>query len=116
MTTASTSSDETFQFGVDWLDQDDPDPNGPRAMPAHYDCTPVSPSTDCYVRTTGTITDNDPLPNVRVADAAASEGNDVVFTITMDAASSRSVVLRLHHPEQNTGTGRNATEGARAAP
>ena len=73
--------DETFTLEVNWLD------TGTNAMAAHY-LTGIS-----WVSTTGTITDNDALPNIRVADAAASEGNNVVFTITMDRVSSQNVVL-----------------------
>ena len=73
--------DETFTLEVNWLD------TGTNAMAAHY-LTGIS-----WVSTTGTITDNDALPNVSVADGAASERNNVVFTITMDRASSQNVVL-----------------------
>ena len=73
--------DETFTLEVNWLD------TGTNAMAAHY-LTGIS-----WVSTTGTITDNDALPNVSVADAAAGEGNNVVFTVTMDRVSSQNVVL-----------------------
>ena len=40
---------------------------------------------------TGTITDNDPTPTVTVADAAATEGDKVEFTVTLSAVSGRDV-------------------------
>ena len=73
--------DETFTLEVNWLD------TGANAMPAHY------LNNIGWVSTTGTITDNDALPNVTVADAAAGEGSNVVFTVAMDRPSSQSVVL-----------------------
>jgi Tol biopolymer transport system component len=44
---------------------------------------------------TGTIVDDDPLPSVTIGDASASEGDPVGFPITLSAASSRSVTVRL---------------------
>ena len=39
----------------------------------------------------GTITDDDPTPTVTVADAEATEGSPVVFTVTLSAVSGRDV-------------------------
>ncbi|HEX6025612.1 MAG TPA: Calx-beta domain-containing protein [Solirubrobacter sp.] len=44
---------------------------------------------------TGTIVDDDPTPSVTIANASASEGDPVGFPITLSAASSRSVTVRL---------------------
>jgi Tol biopolymer transport system component len=44
---------------------------------------------------TGTIVDDDPTPSVTIGDASASEGDPVGFPITLSAASSRSVTVRL---------------------
>ena len=41
----------------------------------------------------GTITDDDPLPTLSVADATAEEGEDLVFTATLSPASSRTVTV-----------------------
>ena len=90
-------ADETFTMVVNWLD------SGANAMPSHYHG--LTGVTD-----TGAITDNDPLPNVRIADAAASESNAVVFTVTMDRASSRAVTLDYTTKETGTGVG-HAIEG-----
>ena len=43
---------------------------------------------------TGTITDNDGAPTVRVADATAAEGERLVFAVTLRPASSREVTVR----------------------
>ena len=43
------------------------------------------------IKATGTITDNDPTPTVTVADAAATEGDKVEFTVTLSAVSGRDV-------------------------
>ena len=43
---------------------------------------------------TGTITDNDGAPTVRVADATAAEGERLVFPVTLRPASSREVTVR----------------------
>ena len=77
--------DETFTLEVNWLD------TGTNKMENHY-LNNIS-----WVSTTGTITDNDALPNVRVADAAANEGNDVVFTVTMDRPQQPGRCSGLRH-------------------
>ena len=43
------------------------------------------------IEATGTITDNDPTPTVTVADAEATEGDKVAFTVTLSAVSGRDV-------------------------
>ena len=43
---------------------------------------------------TGTIADDDGAPSLSVADAAAAEGSDVSFTVTLSAASGKSVTVR----------------------
>ena len=45
------------------------------------------------IEATGTITDNDPTPTVTVADAAATEGDKVEFTVTLSAVSGRDVAV-----------------------
>ena len=42
---------------------------------------------------TGTIIDDDPQPTLRIADASGSEGDGVAFTVTLSAASSRTVTV-----------------------
>ena len=42
---------------------------------------------------TGTITDDDGAPSLSVADAAAAEGSDVSFTVTLSAASGKTVTV-----------------------
>ena len=42
---------------------------------------------------TMTIEDDDPEPTLSVQDAAASEGEDVEFTVTLDPASGRQVTV-----------------------
>ena len=91
-------TDETFTLEVNWLD------TGTNKMAAHY-LTGIS-----WVSTTATITDNDPLPNVSVADAYAAEGDDVKFTVSIDRESSRDVTLSYTTDVTGTGTG-HAVEG-----
>ena len=43
---------------------------------------------------TGTIADDDGAPSLSVADAAAAEGSDVSFTVTLSAASGKPVTVR----------------------
>ena len=85
--------DETFTLEVNWLD------TGTDKMEPHY-LTGIS-----WVQTTGTITDNDPLPNVSVSDAAVAEGSSAVFTVTLDRASSRDVTLSYATAVTGTGVG-----------
>ena len=42
----------------------------------------------------GTIADDDGAPSLSVADAAAAEGSDVSFTVTLSAASGKTVTVR----------------------
>ena len=42
---------------------------------------------------TGTITDNDPLPEMSIADAGATEGDPIGFTVSLSAASGRTVTV-----------------------
>ena len=84
--------DETFTMEVNWLD------TGTNAMPSHY--RGLTGVTD-----TGTITDNDPLPNVSVSDVVVAEGSSAVFTVTMDRASSRAVTLSYATAVTGTGVG-----------
>ena len=42
-------------------------------------------------RATGRIVDNDPQPSLSIADARATEGRDLSFTVTLSAASGRAV-------------------------
>ena len=89
--------DETFTLEVNWLD------TGANAMPGHY------LNNIGWVSTTGTITDNDALPNVTVADAAAGEGSNVVFTVAMDRPSSRDVVLAYNTQDDTAISGADYT-------
>ena len=43
---------------------------------------------------TGTIADDDGAPSLSVADAAAAEGSDVSFTVTLSPASGKTVTVR----------------------
>ena len=42
---------------------------------------------------TGTIADDDGAPSLSVADAAAAEGSDVSFTVTLSPASGKTVTV-----------------------
>ena len=42
----------------------------------------------------GTIVDDDPLPQVRITDAAALEGGAALFSVTLSAPSGRTVTVR----------------------
>ena len=48
---------------------------------------------EATLQATGTITDDDDPPMLRVADATAGEGDDAVFTVTLSAASGRMVTV-----------------------
>jgi hypothetical protein len=41
-----------------------------------------------------TITDNDPLPTFTVSDATVAEGNNAVFTVTLNKISGRDVIIK----------------------
>ena len=57
---------------------------------------------------TMTIEDDDPEPTLSVQDAAASEGEDVEFTVTLDPASGRQVTVDW---ATSVATGDTATSG-----
>ena len=57
---------------------------------------------------TMTIQDDDPTPTVTVDDAAASEGDNVAFVVTLSAVSGRDVQVDY---ATSVGTGQTATSG-----
>ena len=71
--------DETFTVGVTWY--------AGAAMPLHYLGLDL-------VLTTVTILDDDPLPNLRVAEGSAREGHSATFEVTLDAPSGRTVTVQ----------------------
>lgn len=50
-------------------------------------------TTNIQVIGTGTIIDDDPAPDVTIADATASEGDPLVFNVTLSNPSSQPIVL-----------------------
>ena len=57
-----------------------------------------------------TITDNDPLPMVSVADRAAAEGTNLAFTVSLDEVSGRNVAVQ-YTTEAHSGAAHPATAG-----
>ena len=55
---------------------------------------------------TGTIIDDDPAPTVMIGDATATEGNSLLFDVTLSNPSSEDIVLNL------STTGVTATDGS----
>ncbi len=55
---------------------------------------------------TGTITDNDPLPEMSIADAGATEGDPIGFTVSLSAASGRAVTVPWATAERSAGDDR----------
>ena len=55
---------------------------------------------------TGTITDNDPLPEMSIADAGAGEGDPIGFTVSLSAASGRAVTVPWATAERSAGDDR----------
>src|SRR5437016_3493255 len=53
----------------------------------------------------GTILDDDPAPSVTIGNAAANEGNPLVFNVSLSNPSSAPIVLNL------TASGGTATAG-----
>ena len=58
---------------------------------------------------TGTIADDDGAPSLSVADAAAAEGSDVSFTVTLSAASGKTVTV-LYDTSRPCGTTAEAAD------
>ena len=54
----------------------------------------------------GTITDNDPLPEMSIADAGATEGDPIAFTASLAAASGRAVTVSWTAAERTAGDDR----------
>ena len=57
-----------------------------------------------------TITDDDPLPVVSVADRAAAEGTNLAFTVSLDEVSGRNVAVQ-YTTEAHSGAAHPATAG-----
>ncbi|AVP96865.1 hypothetical protein C7S18_06465 [Ahniella affigens] len=85
------SADQTFAISIvdDGLDEDDETVNLTLSSPTGG-ATLAAPSTAVL-----TITDNDPIPSLSIADVTVAEGNvgtsNFQFTITLSAASSKPV-------------------------
>ena len=61
---------------------------------------------------TGTIVDDDPEPALSVADASATEGGDLVFTVRLSAASGRTVTVNYTISDGTATTATSAPGGA----
>ena len=61
---------------------------------------------------TGTIVDDDPEPALSVADAVATEGGDLVFTVRLSAASGRTVTVNYTISDGTATTATSAPGGA----
>ncbi len=60
---------------------------------------------------TGTITDNDPLPEMSIADAGATEGDPIGFTVSLSAASGRTVTVPWATAERSAADEDRASAG-----
>ena len=63
----------------------------------------------------GTIADDDPLPQLNIADSGATEGDTVRFTVTLDTASGRTVMVPWTTAPSSTGDPASPTEDFAAA-
>ena len=54
---------------------------------------------------TGTITDNDSAPGLSIADASATEGSAVSFTVTLTAASDNTIMVTYDTSVDTAGSG-----------
>ena len=63
----------------------------------------------------GTIADDDPLPQLNIADSGATEGDTVRFTVTLDTASGRTVMVPWTTAPSFTGDPASPTEDFAAA-
>ena len=62
--------------------------------------SPVNTSVSGTNPATGTINDNDPLPAIGLNAPSATEGENLVFTLTLSAASGREVRLDYANGER----------------
>ena len=63
----------------------------------------------------GTIADDDPLPQLSVADSGATEGDPIQFTVTLDTASGRTVTVPWTTAVSHTGDPASPTDDFVAA-
>ena len=61
---------------------------------------------------TGTIADDDPEPALSVADASATEGGSIAFTVRLSAASGRAVTVKYAISDGTATTASSAPGGA----
>ena len=80
---ATYELDETFEIVLSWAD----------SMAQPYRSLPAA-------TVTGTIRNDDPLPELSVADADEEEGETITFNVTLDAASSQPVTVRYRTIER----------------
>ena len=66
------------------------------------DVLPGVTTTNIQVIGNGTIIDNDPAPNVTIGDAVATEGDQLVFAVTLSNPSSQPIVLDFAAIDNNT--------------
>ena len=63
----------------------------------------------------GTIADDDPLPQLNIADSGATEGDPIQFTVTLEPASGRTVTVPWTTAVSSTGDPASPTEDYAAA-
>ena len=63
----------------------------------------------------GTIDDDDPLPQLNIADSGATEGDPIQFTVTLEPASGRTVTVPWTTAPSHTGDPASPTEDYAAA-
>ena len=99
ITAGESSGKQTFSLAPrqDTLDEDD------EKLTVHATATGLTIA-DAEV----TITDDDALPELTIADASVAEGGKAEFAVTLDAASGRDVTVQWT-------TGDDGTEGAKQA-
>ena len=72
-------ADEDFRARVSWAN----------TMPARFRAANANP----WVDATFTLLDNDPLPRVRISEAAALAGDPMTFEVSLNTASGRTVTV-----------------------
>ncbi len=61
---------------------------------------------------TGTIEDNDAAPTLSIANASATEGSGLVFTVTLSAVSGKTVTVKFNTSDDTATTSTTAIGGA----
>ena len=101
---------ETQSFTVRTNDDDVHESNETFTAGLQVHPASVRESFDDSDTATGTIVDNDPAPAVTIADASATEGDEITFTVTLDAAVSGGLTVTPGFTDGTATKGTDYTE------